>query len=67
MADISTKSPEALKTELAKAREDLRTFRYSSAGSRAKNVREGRELRKQIARILTELTARTVAKSDKTA
>ncbi len=65
MADITSKSIEALTTELAAAREALRTFRYASAGSRTKNVREGRELRKQIARTLTELKARTVAEIKK--
>lgn len=67
MADISSKSIEALQTELTSARESLRTFRYASAGSRTKNVREGRELRKQIARLLTEISARTIAKDAKTA
>lgn len=66
MADITSKSLEALQTELANAREALRTFRYASAGSRTKNVREGRELRKTIARLLTEMKAR-VAKTQKTA
>lgn len=63
MADISTKSLEALNTELSSAREALRTFRYASAGSRTKNVREGRELRRTIARLLTEVRARSLAKA----
>jgi ribosomal protein L29 len=67
MATISSKSIEALQTELASARDALRTFRYASAGSRTKNVREGRELRKEIARILTEISARAVADKKKTA
>lgn len=45
------------KTELTKelggAREKLREFRVGMTGSRVKNVREGRTLRKTIARILT--------------
>lgn len=65
MADISSKSLEGLTTELASAREALRTFRYASAGSRTKNVREGRMLRKQIARLLTEVNARKVAEKVK--
>ncbi len=52
---------------LAATREALRTFRYASAGSRTKNVREGRELRKEIARIMTELRSRQLANTRKTA
>ncbi len=39
--------------ELSGAREKLREFRNSMTGSRVKNVKEGRVLRKNIARILT--------------
>lgn len=67
MSTLSTKSVEALQTELASTREAFRSFRYASAGSRTKNVREGRELRRQIARILTEIQARTIADKKKTA
>ena len=67
MADIKNKSIKALQTELTTARDALRTFRYASAGSRTKNVREGRELRKTIARLLTEVRARSLAKTEKTA
>jgi ribosomal protein L29 len=63
MSDLSSKSIEALQTELATAREALRSFRYASAGSRSKNVREGREIRRQIARLLTEVKARSIAKA----
>jgi len=58
MADISNKTIETLQAELAEKREALRTFRFGGAGSRSRNVREGRNLRKDIARILTELNAR---------
>ena len=58
MADISSKTIEALQQELTEKREALRTFRFGGAGSRSRNVREGRELRKTIARILTEMNAR---------
>ncbi len=39
--------------ELKGAREKLREFRVGMAGSRVKNVREGRTLRRTIARLLT--------------
>ena len=44
--------------EAADKREALRAFRFGGSGSRARNVREGRNLRREIARILTELGAR---------
>lgn len=44
-----------LKKTLADKREALRAFRFGAAGSRSRNVREGRNLRKEIAQILTVL------------
>ncbi|MDR3571929.1 MAG: 50S ribosomal protein L29 [Candidatus Pacebacteria bacterium] len=44
-----------LKKALADKREALRSFRFGGAGSRNRNVREGRNLRKEIAQILTVL------------
>jgi ribosomal protein L29 len=58
MADITNKSVETLQAELVEKREALRAFRFGGAGSRSRNVREGRTLRKDIARLLTELNAR---------
>lgn len=65
MATLSDKSIESLQGELTAARASLRTFRYASAGSRTKNVREGREIRKNIARLLTEIRARSLAETKK--
>ena len=61
MATNKDKSLETLQKELADLRENLRKFRFGGAGSRSRNVREGRNLRKDIARILTELNARKLA------
>jgi ribosomal protein L29 len=66
MAEISSKTIESLQQDLTEKREALRVFRFGGAGSRSRNVREGRGLRKDIARILTEINAR-VAKEKKTA
>lgn len=44
---------------LAKTREGLRSFRFGEAGSRTRNVKAGRDARKLVAQILTELTKRT--------
>lgn len=47
------------KTDLAKAlyekRTNLRNVRFGAAGSKTRNTKEGKNLRKDIARILTEL------------
>lgn len=44
-----------LKKELATLRESLRMIHFKAEGSRSKNVKENQVLRKQIARIMTEL------------
>jgi ribosomal protein L29 len=61
MADLTTYSIEQLTKDIADKREALRTIRFGAAGSRSRNVREGRELRKEVARLLTELNSRKVA------
>ena len=58
MADFKKKSVKDLEKLLKDKREELREFRFSSAGSRTRNVREGRNTRKEIAQILTELNSR---------
>lgn len=63
MAELNTYSVEDLQKEIADKREALRKFRFEGAGSRTRNVREGRTLRKTIARLLTELNSRKVAQS----
>jgi len=66
-------SVQDLHKEIAEKREALRAFRFGSAGSRSRNVREGRTIRKDIARLMTEMNARNlpaqagVAKTKKTA
>jgi len=59
MADFKKKSVKDLEKLLKEKREELRDFRFSSAGSRTRNVREGRNTRKEVAQILTELNTRT--------
>lgn len=53
--EITTKTSDDLTKLLADKREALRVFRFGGAGAKTKNVREGREIRKDIARILTAL------------
>lgn len=61
MADIAKTKTEDLLKELVEKREALRVFRFSAAGSRIRNTREGRGIRKEIARVLTELNKRKTA------
>jgi ribosomal protein L29 len=64
---LHKETPDGLKKTLTDKRESLRVFRFEGAGSRRRNVREGRMLRHDIARIETELRAREIALSTKTA
>lgn len=67
MADFKKYSVDDLKKELAEKREALRNFRFGEAGSRSRNVREGRNIRKEIARLLTEIRKRELEVSKKSA
>jgi ribosomal protein L29 len=44
-----------LKTKLAELREALRVFKFKTEGSKSKNVKEAGNLKKQIAKVLTEV------------
>ncbi len=61
MADFTKQNVDELQKVVADKREALRSFRFEGAGSRKRNVREGRNLRREIAQILTELRARVIA------
>ena len=61
MNDFSTQEVSALKKTLADKRESLRVFRFEGAGSRTRNVRGGRTLRREIAQIMTELRKRELS------
>lgn len=62
MADeLKTQSTENLLRTVAEKREALRVFRFGGAGSRVRNVREGRNVRREIAQILTEVKSRQTA------
>lgn len=62
--DLKKYSVADLRKEIAEKREALRQFRFGTAGSRSRNTREGRNLRKEIARLLTALNG-LVAKTPK--
>lgn len=55
--DFKTKTEGELHKILAEKREAVKAFRFGSSGSRIKNVKVGRNEKKDIARILTALNA----------
>ncbi len=55
MKELINKNTSDLNRLIAEKREALRAFRFGSAGSKTKNVKEGRSIRKDIARIMTQI------------
>ncbi len=55
MSDYTNKSREELNRLITDNRSKLQAFRFAMAGSKGKNVKEGKNLRKEIARAQTEL------------
>lgn len=53
MKEYAQKTKQELAALLEEKRKALREFRFGSAGSKVRDVKEGRNLRKEIARILT--------------
>lgn len=56
--DLKNKTPAELTKLLTEKREGLRSFRFGTTGAATKNVKEGMNLRREIARIMTELGSR---------
>mgnify|MGYP001576064325 CR=1 FL=1 len=56
--ELKAKTPADLAKMISEKREALRVFRFGAAGAKSKNVREGRTIRKDIARILTVLNTK---------
>lgn len=56
---LTNNSTGELQALVANKREELRSLRFSVAGSKNRNVKHARLMRKEIARALTELRART--------
>ncbi len=57
MNEYKDKTTGELKAKLAEKREAGRVFRFEMSGSKIKNVKAGRAVRKDIARILTAMNA----------
>jgi ribosomal protein L29 len=58
---MTTRTDAELIKILADTRETLRTERFSAAGARAKNPNHLGQMRKTVARVLTEQTSRSKA------
>ena len=58
--DLKDKSVEDMTKMLAEKREELRTLRFSGMG-RMKDSSSAKKLRADVARVMTELGARTTA------
>ena len=61
MLELNKKGDKELEKMLAESRNSLRSFRFSTSGGKTRNVKEGRDLRKNIARVLTEMRKREMA------
>lgn len=58
MKELIKKTEAELSKLLKDKREALRVFRFALSGSKTRNIKEGRGLRKEIAQILTILNAK---------
>ncbi|MEK7627879.1 MAG: 50S ribosomal protein L29 [Patescibacteria group bacterium] len=58
ISDIRKKADADIRVLITGLREELRVFRFGGAGSRTRNVKEGRGLRRRIARMHTVLKER---------
>ena len=57
LKDIANKTSADLAKLVADKQEALRVFRFGTTGAKAKNVKESRTIRRDIARILTVMKA----------
>jgi len=57
-SELIKKTEKELDKILKEKREKAREFRFSSTGTKIKNIKEGANLKKDIARVLTEKRAR---------
>ena len=58
---MKEQTTEQLQKLVADNREKLRSMRFSIAGSTSRNVKEGKNIRKDTARALTELSTRSTS------
>ena len=58
MSDYKNKTEKEIAKLIDEKKESLRGYRFAISGSKTRNVREGRNTRKEIARLMTELSDR---------
>jgi len=58
MSEYKNKTEKEIVKLLNDKREALKNYRFAISGSKTRNVREGRNTRKEIARLMTELSGR---------
>jgi len=58
--DYKGKNMKDLHKALADKREELRNFRFGTAGSKTRNTKSAKNTRKDVARIMTELNAQRI-------
>lgn len=63
MKEIQKKDEKTLVAYVQEKREEVRSFRFGTAGANTRNVRAIRTAKKEVARSLYELAARGRAKS----
>ncbi len=67
MKDLNNKSIKDLIKTLNEKKEALQGFRFGNAGSKSRNVKEGRGIKKDIARIMTAVSVITRDQANKAA
>lgn len=55
MKELINKTEKELQVMLTEKKEALRVFRFALSGGKVKNLKEGQNLKKEIARIMTLL------------
>ncbi len=58
MEELNKKTESELEQMLKDKQEALRTFRFAMSGSKTKNLKEGQNIKKDIARIMTVLNTK---------
>lgn len=57
--DLSKMKESELKSKLLSLKEEIRILHFKAQGSKSKNVKETATLRKQVARVLTEINKKS--------
>ena len=65
MKEYKNKTSQELNKLIMEKRAILRHFKFNSVGSKTKNVKLGKTVKKEIARIMTELSLQSLTKASK--